>query len=307
MANIYINVDTGNDSTGDGSLSTPYKTISKAFSVASTDDVIIGAASATVYPWSTDVNLGSLGITDITLQGDTYVGDPTTNNFIIDAQTPYPEFIVKENFTIKDLVIQNHLANTSYRRSVINVVNTNSAVDAVVTVQRCRIQDCTVYTATSSRGGFIGQGSTQSSAPPFNSCTINLEQVELCNVKGDGSSYAGFISLSGTVYANATNCSYYADATGNSLRLFSRVGNAAGNITAATHRNWNIKHLHTNSMHFGDATSISFTGGVADLTNENISLPSGYTSVIDADPMYVDASNYILELLPDSPAHNAGV
>ena len=49
----YLNADTGDDSTGDGSSSTPWLTISKAHTEASSGDTIICQDSTAEYAFST--------------------------------------------------------------------------------------------------------------------------------------------------------------------------------------------------------------------------------------------------------------
>lgn len=298
MANIWIS-QTGNDTTGDGSEATPYKTISKALSEHNDGDIIKGVASATAYPISST----ALANANVIFEGTTFVGDPTTPNFEIDCGSVGPQLQLKEHLTFRDLVIKDFSTITAV--SFVYVVSANASSNATVNFERVRLQNLELYASTGSRGGFVGNGGSLS-AGSYNRVTVNLDQVEFDNVKAvNSTSYVSFFSLGGNGYLNATNCTYYADNTGFGLKYIARTGHSTSPIAEVIHKNWAIKNLHADTIDFGNGTIETMNGGVYD-SSGNITLPSGATNMIDGDPLFNDPTNHIFEVKPNSPCHNGG-
>jgi hypothetical protein len=77
---IYINLDTGNDTTGNGSQATPYKTLAKAFTIASTGDAKSEIIVLSDTPFMRDESAVAMAITNKTIA---LVPQNTTNRIII--------------------------------------------------------------------------------------------------------------------------------------------------------------------------------------------------------------------------------
>ena len=138
---IYVNYSTGNDSTGDGTSGTPYKTFHKAYTMSSGGDTLDLTGT---FDWSN---------ADET-------GDVTTSGYVID----------------KDLILQGQSASTTFIQAASSAETAGKKVFSVSGSYDLTIQDLNIrygYPTTYTSGGCINVGGTAT-------LTMNRSEVNNC-------------------------------------------------------------------------------------------------------------------------------
>ena len=305
MADIYIHSADGNDTTGDGSSSTPYQTIAKAFTEASAGDTIYPIANSTVYAMETDEILPSnITITAIAedLTTTPYIQNPLIDHVVFDCDSTNKTWNLTDYLTVSNVIFKDFYTTNYY--SLIDCNDATASVNATVTLDKVEFRDCSFAGSTATRGGLIGNGTTQGGSS-YTDLTITLNQCIMNNVKlSVDAYYYGFIRCDGTVNVNTVNCTWYADATGTGVQTFANQGTFTGNLNSISHKNLIVKNLNTKTLDLGAGETESTAGLVY---QGNITQTDNTTGVTNADPEFTDPANNIFHLKPTSPAIDGGL
>lgn len=276
MATYYINADTGNDTTGDGSESTPWLTISKAHTEASGGDTIVVEDATATYTFS------NLTFTkNLTIQGES----DDASGAVFDA------------------------ANASVRWKT-------TAADIEITFQKLTFQNGfnnIVFYVQSSNGDFTFEscifdlkirGIYTSSCQMFSTGNLNANiTLDGCLIKNcekhDGSDS---IAIFGNTGGYAGNTFEILNTT---IYPHTDLDEIIEQLSQAMTFTW------TNTIVNCQAATDYVTGSVtSDATYScfyNVtSNPTG-TGVITSDPLLVDADNDNFNLRPTSPCIDTGV
>jgi len=205
-ATIYSNSSTGNDTTGDGTSGTPYKTFTKAYTESTAGDTIDLTGT---FTWSdadetgdsSTYETGYLGFEitkDLTIQG--HGADQT---IIQSASTAYGSpriFAIRENAstTIRNLTIRNGYASSAGSYSTGGCIYAGSGTN--LTIDKADLYHCQTW-ANSGNGGIIAAYSTT---------TIMNSSIHNGDVGYSG--YGGGIYFSATgKIMNITNSTVYSN------------------------------------------------------------------------------------------------
>ena len=195
---IYANSSTGNDSTGDGSASTPYKTFHQAYSSASSGDTIhltgtftwtdadeTGDVATSGYTINKNLTITGLGMSQTIVQSASASSTADRSVFTISGG---------RTVTIQYLTVQNGVRTSDYGAGGI----TNNGT---VTIRNAKISD-NLYLSASSYGGGGIFGNSDS--------TTNLDEVIVTGNTFNGKYYgsAGMYLLQST-NATITDSTFY--------------------------------------------------------------------------------------------------
>lgn len=284
MADHYINADSGDNSTGDGSSSSPWETLAYAYTQASDGDTIYVQAATATYDW-TDLT-PSNGITVSGVSGDP--GDAIFDGGGLDIAWHFESDWTFENLTFRNAVcttlwdglweIRND-ANLTFSNCIIHdiVNNLNHDVSGIAgiiqfeynddTSKSLTLTDCLFYQMSSFKENpvaysLIGSGSAGGSST-ITRCTFDLSVY-------DGHQLKQFSDIRGgdTNLMTVSGCIFYSDT----------------------------------SIDFGDVT-----GGSSFSYNCYYNVTDkGGTGSITSDPLFVDAQNSNYKLRPTSPCIGTG-
>jgi hypothetical protein len=187
MATYYINADTGNDTTGDGSQGNPWLTLSKANSSSTSGDTIFCQNSTNTYLFQ-----------NLSLGGKTIVGESLNGVIFSDQGTPvstgWTSPLLVDNITFDNITSS---GGGSYDR----------AFGGSYTIQNCIFKNIT--STDSWRGGFFNSNVEGAYTATFLGCIIY-------NFTG------GVFCRTGTSTTNVYNC--VIDYTNSSGAIFSGQG-----------------------------------------------------------------------------------
>lgn len=287
MATWYINADTGNDTTGDGSSGNPWLTISKAHTEASADDTVVCQDSTATFTWTTQVFTKNL-----TVQGEQ---DDASGAVFDGAAASFRWDIGANTITIEKITFQNAASVATERGTFTLVPNTvlvmtacifdgiitpTSGVDAgligtlsgeiditSVTITNCLFNDC----VGNNVGGtmFHQRAGPATTAWVITGCTIYQK-----NTVNQHSRILGLINANISVTTTVKNCIF---------------ANATGNTVDWNHASSSAVETHTNNCDF------------------NITGPPAGTGNITSDPLLVDPDNDNFNIRPASPCIDSGV
>jgi len=268
MATYYINADTGDDTTGDGSQGNPWLTINHAVDqIADEEEATIFAQNATaVYTFS---GLNFKNRVD-KIQGE------STSGVVFDANNVDNVYWYNMN-TIEQCTFINARMIGNYK----------GMFQGSFTISNCIFHD--IY-SNSNRSG-IAQGS---GTHTFISCIF----YNYTNVAGLG----GFFGRNDgqIVYTNLYNCVFYLN-----QQVTSLWGNANGDNTNALKNTIIYNDTAYDCVLSMDTTTMDYCCYYAASTGEFSNIPSG-TGNINQDPMLVDPANFNFNLSPSSPCIDAG-
>jgi len=248
--NLYVSNISGSDTAGDGKISNPYKTITKAIAVAATiaetNPVIINLAAGT-YTENLTINRANLYITG----GSTSLSTATVINGSITIDTTVSsEFILIGG--LSSVQVTNIIYNNSFPKdqnyvitdclivpgagvSGILLSDSSAAGNASMTVQNCLIymSDTLAVSITNGRISFIN---TQITNNPF-----------LAN------SILSFIVTGGTGGVNLFGCSLVQNSTASTVQPLINIGNNAVTGTSML--------INSCILQYTSATADTGTGG----------------------------------------------
>lgn len=293
MATWYLNADTGNDTTGDGSSSLPWLTVSKAHASASSGDTIVFQKSTASYVWASLTFAKSLTLHAISI-----------NDAILDGAN------VQVVWTIAGVTVV--CANLIFR----NANNTGSVLTdnnfkftttgAVLTMVGCIIRDSVAISSGSGGGGlFTGVAGS--------AYTLNLTGVLIYGITFSGGlinrpligSFAG--GTLSTLTVNITNCTFYRSGVATDFNFLFSSADGSGRLNATVKNT--IIYNASGTLDWSKSVNDGIVTNVSDTYSDFYALtgaPTG-TGVITSDPQFVDPTNNNFNLRPTSPCIDAGV
>lgn len=290
MTTYYIS-PTGNDTTGNGSNATPWLTISKAHTSASSGDTII--CKDGTYTWVTQAFSKSL-----TIRAE------NTLLAIFDGASSALNWQPSVDTTISGIRFTN-------ATGAANVPIFRLEVSATLTFNSCRFDTLLIHgTSNAGQGGLIGTGLGGSGSPIFvlNLCII--DDVYMMSTATENYLLSGRLDVVNRIVTyTLTNCAlYFVNAS--SQRVQKILMKSTSFVSSGANIVSTIKNciVHNNT---GNALSYSTgaSGIVNTLTNScfyNITgVPSG-TALVTSDPLFVDPANDNFNLRPTSPCVNTG-
>lgn len=294
MADIYLNADTGNDTTGDGSSGSPYETVAKANAECSTGDTIILQTATTSYSFVAATNW-SLKI--LTIKGEstpTWQTGGTWSGARVSGAGYWYDFGVGS--VIQDIIFD------GISSSSIN--NPSLWMQDQMLIQRCIFKDSDGQDTGAYQGGLIGAVGGNGIASVSGSCTI----ASCIFYNTSTGSNRWFTSRNNT--GNTVTYSFYNN-------VFD-MSNITSQLFTSRAENHNV--VGTNNIVYkpSSASTVAFDASIAptDITytwNNNCvydsakftGLPSGSNN-ITTDPLFYDLSNYDYRLRPNSPCIGTG-
>ena len=281
----YLNADTGDDSTGDGSSSTPWLTISKAHTEASSGDTIICQDSTATYTFIDQAFTKAL-----TIEGESTDG----SGAIFDGGGTLNEvaWTLVDGMTFKKATFQNCRSEATSSTGIFN--SQNLLTDPEYTFENCIFQNMLIENQSINGGGICSNGE-QNYTVNYTGCLFN----KLASMNPHtGSNDSSYITSGREYIANFTNCTFYFDETGDDC------------IDGITYpRNGYATIFYIKNCIFessGDAIPVSAsTANVASTYNYSCAyvVTSSVTGDgnITSDPLFVDSANGNFNLRPSSP------
>lgn len=272
LAQYYINVDTGNDSTGTGTALLPWKTISKALTASTTNDTINLQAAVAVYPWTGASN---------TITPRTFIGASFLTSVIDHGSAAFGlnEDTAGGTYNFSNLTFQNALASSTFGLYMQATQN-----NVTVNFTSCAWKNIICGT------GFMGGNGT--------GIVINLLACLLYNLSSV-QSFGNSIFLTTVQNSSIINCTIYSTAISASVLHILDVG-----AVAITLKN-NIIYT-ANAQTFLNGTAPVLTTSANNNVIGYTSIPT-MTGTISVDPLFVDVGNLNFNLRPGSPSIDTGV
>lgn len=299
MADIYVNLTSGSDSTGDGSSGNPYKTIGKAETEATLGDTCIladGTHTLTANASNTITNLTTIKSAS---------NDPTA--CIIDgtlANYYYISLGISSGTTCT-------IRGITWKNFGIPIPALISVDNSTMTIENCRFVN---PDSLISNRVYVGGGTT--------SGTFTIDRCVFNGFAGSntfGRSMIGFNRTSTAAYAiTIQNSLFYIDsldAAPNSygaIQLGTDSTTCTGTVVIKNNIFYNDNNLGsfvTVSTNASTALSITYTNsceyvaGGGSIGASNVTLANGITS----DPLFVNLVSDDYRLRPGSPCINAGI
>lgn len=280
MPTYYINADTGNDTTGNGSSGTPWKTFAKGLTSSTTGDTLyLQSATATYNFMYQSGSYAGGSYTARIIQGQ------SSSTVVFDGAGGSSIFHFSGNWSFSDVTFQNVVSSSTY--GVFGYSN-QSSLDGVCTFNRCIFKNITI-----SGGGGYGQGFTSTYSNDGNGWVFNT--CSFYNIKNT-TAPKSFFGGNATNTLSLINCTIAITDTSNyPTTLFD-------NTVSLTVKNTIIANFSGGTVNFGSPTVVSNTYNDFYLMT---SAPSGSNN-ITTDPLLVDAVNGNLNLRPTSPCIDTG-
>jgi hypothetical protein len=284
MATYYINADTGNDATGDGSSSNPWLTILHAYGQASTGDEIYAQNSTNSYAWEAIV-FGK-NITFIGESAKNVVFDATGQSLIQKGIFTYQ---TQGTYLLKNITFTGFTTSTN-QEGAIHIYST-----LTINIENCIFTGNNITAKPA--GIFAFRNTSENSVVNLTSCLFynnngNGGRSIIGNAEGIGTPpTVNFISS--TIYLGGP--------AGEEMRyLVTGYGGTAINIVFKNTIVSNEQAITFNILGSGG----NHTETYSCFYNINDSV-SGI-GVITADPLFIDPANNNYNLSPSSPCIDAG-
>lgn len=292
MADIYINADTGNDTTGDGSSSLPWLTLSKAVTESTTGDTIKCETATASYTLASQ-NFGTKTLTIEGVDKPAWQAGGTWAGAIFDGSSGSVAWSTfDDNSAIRNLVFKDttQASNTAF----ISCLTSEG-----MSIETCVFKDIDTNDTGTYQGGIIGFPPALASANVigciFYSTTGNSMEV-LAGRNNTGN--AGTFNFHNNVV----------DTAGVSAPRIFVTRSEDLNINASN----NIFYRGTGDTSSVFWTSVSQTINFNTWTNNCIydagqftNEPTG-TGQVETDPLFCDRANRDYRLRPDSPCVGTG-
>lgn len=295
MATIYLNADTGNDTTGNGTAGNPYLTISKAHTVGSSGDTVVLQEATASYAFANITFTKTL-----TIRAENY-GDAVISSSGAERVWKYSGNI---NFTAENLIFDDITASPDGAFPGPLFDNCDNQPDTQVHIFRnCRFSSI-ILRGESSIASYYGMFGT-STPPTTGSFTLTLERCLIDDVLLAAATPSGKIYIFGDRgRANSKitliNTTIVQLTASQLTQIFRWDNSGSGEIEL---RNSIIANLSGSTVNWGGtfATTDVMYSDLYSITSS----PSG-TGVLTSDPLFVDASSGNFNLRPTSPAINSG-
>lgn len=280
MATKYINADTGNDTTGNGTSSLPYLTLAKGLATTSAGDTIYCQNSTATYAFE------NATYTNKTIRGE------STTGVVFDGGGASKSWTSGTGTaSVSTLTIQN-LSNIDF----INVIALSTGSVQTLTVSNIIFKDITVVTGY---GCLIGNNAWSAGLLDItiNSCVFN----NIAQTYAGG--YYGLISLIDPDPASIVrmnNCTYFNN----------RANNAATSVFTGRANTFTVRVK--NSIFRNSSTSMRIFNYPVNLTMTNCCYNGTWTNTgtltncITTNPLSIDENNGNFRLRPTSPCIGTG-
>lgn len=296
MATYYI-ATTGNDTTGDGSSSNPWLTLSKFLTSSEDNDTLI-------------VKDGTYTLTSNETISQRTIQAENNGLAIFDGGNSEIRFNIGGNNTFEGLIFQRFYGLTNNRIGIF----TYDTTFGTTTYNNCTFTNNRLgYSTSQVRGPMFYSNSGTSGDEGifiFNSCLWYSNYVSQSG--GNRSCYFG--AIGGTncpMNATLRNCTFVnniTDGTDVNLLCYTQSANGMNNITITNCIIYNSSGT-TFNISYNDATFQNFTTSHSDYYNisdpHSPTILSG-TGVITSDPLFIDAANNNYNLSPTSPCIDTG-
>ena len=295
----YINADTGNDTTGNGSSANPWKTISKAHTSASSGDTIVCQDSTAHYTFSNQT-LSKI----LTITGE----QDDASGAIFDGSAASVKWTIDASLTLRRLTFEDVDYGTSWPGLVFDVSADNITVDVAL----CKFKDMTI----GGRNGFQSHGLFGVSANQTNVTFIFEANLLLPTIKsslaglGAGGILFNFRGVTTSSFTVRNNTISIGEFTGDAeIDEVMNFASASGSTLDFTNNiiysvENNAVSMITNNTNLGSVVFDSNTYYTSGSAYTNI--PSGATNSLTSDPLFVDVSNNNYNLRPASPSAETG-
>lgn len=302
MATYYINADSGNDSTGDGSTGTPWETLAHAYDNSSAGDIIVCQDSIATYAWVADT------ITSRTIRGESTdasgavfdAGSATTPKWTMDGG----------DVTLEYLTFQNSIPQVG--GAAMFKMDSNNTFIAT----NCRFIDIGLYDGDSGKFGIIANDNSSN----------RIEAVTFTNCLFDNIYFARQTGVYGEVIVGARSMNANTQVTFQGCTIYIPTPPATryqcnALLGGTAYANLEIKNTIVNNAN-GDAFQVARCYNVDTVfnvtyscmyNNVDYSLTLGgvddTTGTITSDPLMVDPDNDSdddFNLRPTSPCMGTG-
>lgn len=310
MADIYLNADTGDDTTGDGSEGNPYRDLPKGFDESNPGDTIILQDAVLEYTFDTRF------FTDITLRGEeigtrtirvgqgpgSVINGGNAGNF--NPRWEFDGSITMELIRFTNITSFPGLTNIA----MFNWGNNNN--DTTLVVDRCVFDNCR-FSSNATRGGMF---SAQNLITGSIELHVTFTGCEFNDIRKGSAVPTNVVVMIGARGSNADstvtirNCTIY-QLTGGGEHvptLFRSQGGLA---------DWDVRNVIFNNASAINVTIFNEAQGVDTVVDFNNIYPiadytigGGYTNPngTNFDPQFVDAGNGDFNLHPASPVRFTG-
>lgn len=298
MATYYINADSGNDTTGDGSSALPWLTFSKAHTSATTGDTIILQPASATYTFASVTFAKSLTVQATTIGDAIFDGTAGAAAWTTGVYSLTLQNLIFQNITTNQLGLF-YLSGTATRDLII---------------ENCIFRDIIL-------GSNNNNSSIICNLAPSSQITQNVLLVA-CSFENITTPYSGIDTQIATISNNSNpngsamnfnmiNCGVYLPAATYQLKnIVQHIYPAAGD--SLTMDNVIFDNLSGSTVNFARyyGASASNYNRVSNSCFHNITSPpnafTGGTGNITTAPSYADVDNGNYKLTPDSVATFTG-
>lgn len=288
MATYYINADTGNDTTGNGSISLPWLTLSKANTSAAAGDTIIVMSATNTYalPCVTTYMQAKAGLRIVGQDKATCIfdGGGASMATIIDITSNNSLCLEWRNLTFRNWIEANVERGPFDYRSISGT--------SYVEITNCIIHNIQTLGAAGAQGLLNMSPDSPNAKIILTNCLIYDLNV----------SVEGTLAGQRTVQLHLIN-TVVANRTSQLLWLIQPRGGANGTIVS---KNSIVANLSTGTIDGGSNRTLVETITYSCFYNLTSNIPTLGTGCITTNPLFVDFANADFRLRPSSPCIGTG-
>jgi hypothetical protein len=213
---IYVSAS-GNDTTGDGTVESPYATINKAFLEAANNDVI--KIVGTISVGSSATTISTVDNKSITIEGTDATA--TVSDYSGAARIFIMNTTYSGTLTLRNLIFLNNTTSNNFGGPVL----LNNQTGATVIIENCTFTGNSATTDHASNGG---------GAIAMLNGTLNITNSNFSANTTLGRSGGGAIYIAGTTNSTITGTTFYNNTTTNTTVNLGRGGAINFNNTSGT-------------------------------------------------------------------------
>lgn len=302
MATIYFKYSTGNDTTGNGTSGNPYKTLEKAYAVASTGDEIIMMSGA--HTLTADMGGNLSGTKNLTIRSQD--GNPRNTYFDGDNWTYTFQQVwgMTGTVTFKDIGFRRTKASSQLAYvsgSALNLIFDNIYFDEI----QGNNSFSAIFFFAGSNVEFTVQNCTLNNIMDYNGTALSRM---VPNDMNRTNMYNNTFYIQDTSFgAGGVNVFYGGSATNCVLDVQNNIfyfANNTGNLLFQSNFIDVELIFKNNIIYLAGSSSLSYTIGYLDTEYSPITDENNQYGV---DPLFIDISVGDFRLQSTSPAINAGV